>query len=78
MGYYTDFNGSIKITPTLPIHVINIINALARGRNNFYGDADSYSFDSVIHHLRGEPNTRGQTDRFGFPIRLSYLDFEKI
>ncbi|KAG2225906.1 hypothetical protein INT45_006602 [Circinella minor] len=53
MGYRTSFKGHIEIVPALPQELVDSVNMLCNGRNNTFGDGDEYSFDAIIHHLRG-------------------------
>ncbi|KAI9244948.1 hypothetical protein BDA99DRAFT_577012 [Phascolomyces articulosus] len=75
MGYQTDFEGAIKITPTLPTEVIDTINSLAEYRNNTDGDGDASSFDGTIHHLQGESDTHNKEDHMN---NDSFLPLSKI
>ena len=60
MGYTTDFEGEIDITPQLPSDYVAKINEMASQRNNTYGDGDEGSFDHVLHGKRGKtPPTEG-------------------
>ncbi|KAI7847083.1 hypothetical protein BDC45DRAFT_542247 [Circinella umbellata] len=53
MGYHTSFKGHIKIVPALPQELVDSVKTLCNGKNNTFGDGDEYSFDAIIHHLRG-------------------------
>lgn len=70
MGYTTDFEGEISITPMLPDHYVAAFNERQTRRNNMFGDGDEGSFDHIEHGkwgYDGEGNSppEGTRNRLG-------------
>ncbi len=70
MGYTTDFDGKIVISPKLPDEFVGGFNFTTKKRNNTYGDGEQGSFDHLYHsrwgyNSLGDPPPEGTTNRLG-------------